>query len=145
MALEKNLQNKFRVYYLTAILSLVFAVVGFSYNAWRMEVSEDNNNIRTAAFEVLTELAELQQLIYAAHYDQDPVAGNPRIGWVKVGLILDLSLLIDARVQRRSLDLQNEWRENWPQLAADRAVADTLVERIDAIRRQITEVLSNLD
>ena len=72
-----DLEKKFKVYYLTAIFSLIFAVVGFSYNAWRLEVTEDNSNIRTTAFEVLTELAELQQLIYSAHYDHDMVAGNP--------------------------------------------------------------------
>lgn len=64
-------------------MGLVFAVIGFSYNAWRLESSEKNNNVRLAAFTVITELAQLEQLVYAAHYDQDPVNGSPRKGWVK--------------------------------------------------------------
>jgi hypothetical protein len=41
-----NLENELIGYYTTALLGLVFAIVGFSYNAWRLEVSEDNSNIR---------------------------------------------------------------------------------------------------
>ena len=52
-----DLENKLKAYYATAILGVVFAVIGFTYNAWRLEVSEDNTNIRTAAFAVLNELA----------------------------------------------------------------------------------------
>jgi len=44
-----DLQRKFKAYYFTAVFSMIFAVTGFSYNAWRMEVSEANNNIRTAS------------------------------------------------------------------------------------------------
>jgi len=64
-----SLKARFRIYYITAMFSLLFSVAGFSYNAWRMEVSEANNNISTAAFEALTGLAAIQQLIYAAIFD----------------------------------------------------------------------------
>lgn len=72
-----DLENKLKAYYATAILGAVFAVIGFTYNAWLLEVSEDNTNIGTAAFAVLNELAELEQTIYSAHYDQDSVNGSP--------------------------------------------------------------------
>lgn len=142
--LNSRLENKFKAYYITAIFSLVFAVVGFSYNAWRMEVSEDNNNIRTAAFEVFTELAELQQLIYAAHFDQDPEAGNPRTGWVKVELIVELSTLIDPRVSREAQTLRDTWAENWAHMMDDRNATDRLVEKIDRVRTEIKTTLKNL-
>ena len=103
------LEIKLRAYYLTAIFSLVFAVVGFSYNAWRMEVSEDNNTVRTAAFEGLKELAEFEQIVFAAHYDQNLIEGSPRKGWVKVGLIVDLSTLISAEVVNESKQLHTAW------------------------------------
>ena len=67
-----KLVHKLKAYYLTAILSLVFAVIGFSYNAWRLEATEDNSNIRTASFEVLGELAELEHVIYAAYLPRHP-------------------------------------------------------------------------
>jgi hypothetical protein len=50
-------------------LSIVLAVVGISYSAWRLELSEDDINIRTALFTMLPKLAQLEQLIYASHYD----------------------------------------------------------------------------
>ena len=136
--------SRIKTYYLTAILSLIFAVVGFSYNAWRLEVSEDNNNIRTAAFEVLSELAELEQLIYAAHYDKNPNLGNPRNGWVKVGLIVDLSLLIDAEVEAEAVTLKQIWSDEWSRVAENRAATDRLVEQIKTVRQNLKQTLADL-
>jgi len=62
-------------------------------------VSEDNNNIRIASFEVLKNLSEFGQVIFSAHYDQDESTGNPRLGWIKIGLIVDLSSLISPEVE----------------------------------------------
>lgn len=140
-----ELDNKFKSYYLTAIFSLIFAVAGFSYNAWRLEVTEDNSNIRTAAFEVLTELAEFQQLIYSAHYDHDMVAGNPRTGWVKVGLIVDLSSLIGERVADKTNQLQKTWSNNWENIQKSRKATDKLIADIDSVRIAIKETLKNLE
>lgn len=39
-----NLRN-FRLYQLTVIFSVLFALLGFTYNVWRMEVTEQNSNI----------------------------------------------------------------------------------------------------
>jgi len=139
------LEKKFKIYYLTAIFSLIFAVVGFSYNAWRLEVSEDNSNIRTAAFEVLTELSVLQQLIYSAHFDHDKSAGNPRVGWVKVGLIVDLSALISKPVETKAIDLKNVWSKSWDTFANNRNSTDQLILKIDAVRNAIKSTLKNLD
>ena len=41
-----------------------------------MEVSENNNNIRTASFEMLINLSSLEQLVYSAYYDNDLKEGN---------------------------------------------------------------------
>ena len=48
--MDSKTKNKLQLYQLTVIFSVLFALVGFSYNVWRMEVSEQNNNIRTACF-----------------------------------------------------------------------------------------------
>jgi hypothetical protein len=144
MTTGTRLDHKFRNYYATAIVSLLFALIGFSYNAWRMEASEDNSNIRTAAFEVLTELAELQQLIFAAHYDKDPVAGNPRVGWVKVELIGDLSTLIGEQTHRDAIVLQQTWRDNWAAMADDSAATDELIASIDRMRAAVKDVTAGL-
>ena len=139
-----ELEQKLKSYYLTALFSVVFAVVGFSYNAWRLEVSEDNSNIRTASFEVLKELSELEQIIFTRHYDKDIQKGNPRIGWVKVGLILDLSILISPEVNSKAEILKNNWASGWASIASNRDTVDKLSNSIDQIRIEIKIVLSQL-
>ena len=69
--------SKLHLYQLTVIFSVLFALLGFTYNVWRMEVTEENSNIRTASFEVLLTLSSLEQLVYSAHYDGDEQEGNP--------------------------------------------------------------------
>lgn len=141
MDLERKLTN----YYITAIMGVVFAVLGFTYNTWRLEVSEDNNNIRTASFAVLTELAELEQIIYAAHYDKNNVEGSPRRGWVKVGLIVDLSSLINKSVNKQSLHLKDAWSASWSVIANNRDATDQLVVEINSVRDAIKTELTKLD
>ena len=143
MAME--LENKLRIYYITAVFSVIFAVVGFSYNAWRLEVTENNSNIRTASFEVLTVLAELEQLIYAAHYDKDTKEGNPRMGWVKVGLITDLSDLISQPAGERAQALKTVWKNHWEIMADDEEATVTLVSAIESVRSEIKLTLSQLE
>jgi hypothetical protein len=139
-----ELEKKLKGYYLTALFSVVFAVVGFSYNAWRLEVSEDNSNIRTASFEVLKQLAELEQIIFTRHYDRDIQKGNPRIGWVKVGLVLDLSMLISPKVNLKAENLREDWKNNWALIAFEQGAVDTLSNSIDLVRNEIKIVLSQL-
>ena len=68
---DASLLRRMKVYQATALFSVLFALLGFSYNVWRMEVTEQNSNVRDAAFELLLQLAELEQVVYAAHYDND--------------------------------------------------------------------------
>jgi len=129
---------------MTSIFSMIVAVIGFSYNAWRMELTEDNNNIRTASFEVLTVLAELEQVIYAAHYDKNMQDGNPRKAWVKVGLIVDLSSLISVQVEKDATDLRNLWGKSWNLVNDDESVTKKLIVQMDKVRISIKKDLKNL-
>lgn len=140
-----ELEDKLKIYYITAILGVVFAVIGFSYNAWRLEATEANNNIRTAAFEVLTNLAELEQIIYAAHYDKDPDKGNPRTGWVKIGLIVDLGSLISIPVEDKARQLKTVWGDNWEAMVDDVGATDRLVTAIESVRTEIKSALISLN
>jgi len=139
-----EINRKLKLFYITSVFSLLFAVLGFSYNAWRMEITEDNNNIRTAAFEVLTQLSEMQQMIYAAHYDKDLEEGNPRKIWVKVGLIVDLSALISVQVETQATELKNLWSENWQQVNDDEVITQNLITQIDNVRNEIKVALKKL-
>lgn len=140
-----SIEGKLRSYYITTVASVLFAVIGFSYNAWRLEVSEDNSNIRTAAFQVLVELADFEQVLYAGFYDGDNVRGSPRMGWVKVGLIKDLSVLISPEVQNSAKQLQRQWQTSWQQAATSQAAVDQLVAEVDSVRNEIQRVLVGLN
>lgn len=140
-----NLENKLKTYYITAILGVVFAVVGFSYNAWRLEATEANSNIRTASFEVLKELAELEQIIYSGYYDHDHNEGNPRKGWVKVGLIVDLSSLISNSVNLWAKQLHHSWSQHWNRFSSEQTSTDQLISDIEQIRSEIKLVLKTLN
>jgi hypothetical protein len=139
-----ELESKLRIYYITAIFSVIFAIVGFSYNAWRLEVTEDNSNIRAASFRVLSELAELEQIIYALHYDKDSKEGSPRKGWVKVGLIVDLSSLISHASEKKAKKLKDLWNNSWSVIENSNEASMLLIEEIDSVRNEIKFTLNEL-
>ena len=140
-----NLKQKLKVYYLTTIFSVFFAVIGFSYNAWRLEVTEDNNNIRTAAFELLVHLAEFEQVVFYAHYDQDKQEGNPRKGWIKVGLIADLSSLVSVDSHHSAQKLKTTCQDNWQYMTTEQQSVDLIVDDVEAVRKQVKQALSRLE
>ncbi len=127
-----------------SIFSVLFALVGFSYNAWRMEVSEENNNVRTATFEVLSHLGELEHIILSAHYDNDLIEGNPRKGWVKVGLVVDLSALISSDVADKAVIVKTVWANSWHLMRTEEAVVTELVTKIDDTRMAIKMILKEM-
>lgn len=137
--------KRLRLYQATVIFSVLFALIGFSYNVWRMEASEENNNIRTACFEILINLSSLEQLIYSAHYDKDLKDGNPRKGWVTVGLVVDLSALTDDTVREESATLKKVWSSHWDTMASNRDSVDKIVASIDSVRAEIKTLLNSLE
>ena len=163
-----KLVDKLKIYYVGSVLGVLFAVIGFSYNAWRLESTEDNNNIRMASFAILTEpekfefdedepiqekptpflkkeLAELEQIIYAAHYDKNEIEGSPRKGWVKVGLIVDLSSLINKPVKDKAELLKLSWGNNWNAFTQNRNLTDKLIKEIETVRKELKSTLTMLD
>ena len=141
--MDRQTQQQFKSYQIAVVFSVVFALVGFSYNVWRMEASEHNSNVRTASFEILLKLAELEQLVYAARYDKDNQA-SPRKGWVLVGLIHDLSSLTDETVQLEAVKLKEVWADNWSAMAETQSSTDQIINAIDATRSSITQLLASL-
>ena len=111
-----------------ALISLVVALSSLAYNTWRNERTEHNRNVRTAAFELLTKLAELERVVFLAQYDRDVAGGNPRTGWTYVLVIRDLSALVPAPVPAQAAELQRAWSGNWDGLGKDDEAA---VNRID--------------
>lgn len=114
---------------LVALTSLVIALTSLGYNTWRNEQTEHNRNIRAAAFEILSKLAEFQRVVYLAHYDRDAASGNPRTGWTYVIVINDLAQVVPGSVPARANALRVMWRDNWEELNKD---DDTAIDRIDS-------------
>lgn len=111
-----------------ALISLVVALGSLSYNTWRNERTEHNRNVRTATFELLTKLAELERVVFLAQYDHDANGGNPRTGWTYVLVIRDLATIVPGPVPARAADLQKVWAEDWQGLGRE---DEGSVNRID--------------
>lgn len=113
------LHGKVQIYYLTAVLGVLIGLLGFAYNTWRLEIIENNHNIRTAEFESFKALATLEQIIYARRYNVNEQDGNPRKAWVQVGLISDLRRIVSADVNAEATVLQQRWQENGSVIASE--------------------------
>ena len=140
----KKLQDKIITYQVIVMISFVFGVVGFIYNNWRYEHNEYNNNVRIASFQMIQELASLEQIIYANHYDKDLNKGNPRGGWVKIGLINNLAFFVSPECKVASEKLKNTWHTNWKKIHTERNVTDVLVGKIEGVREATRVVLREL-
>ncbi len=127
-----------------AIISLVVALSSFSYTTWRNERSERNRTIRQASFQMLTSLAEMQQIVYHAHYDRDTVRGSPRTGWVYVDTISDFSSALPAPVPGCAADLLSAWRDHWEALGVHDADAEAISNSVDRCRVAVLGVLKAL-
>ncbi|GIU23422.1 hypothetical protein [Shewanella sp. MBTL60-007] len=145
MKIDISGKQTISVFQLTAVFSMLFALVGFSYNVWRMEITEYNSNMRSASFELLLQLSELESIVYAAHYDNDLILGNPRKGWVKVNLIADLSMITEPELSVAAEELKLSWQSNWELLPNDEASAQAVVSEIDDTRAQVRQLLKQLD
>ncbi|MGA1939021.1 hypothetical protein [Arcobacter sp. YIC-310] len=140
-----SIKKRLKIYQITSILSILLTLVGFSYNVYRLEQTEINSNIRTSSFEMLKELANLEQIVYASHYEKDDKIGNPRIGWVKVGIIQDLSIISFKEKNKAVENLLKIWKKNWSLMKNDRQATNRIIKSIDEIRKEIRIVLKNLN
>jgi len=117
-----------------ALISLLVALASLGYNTWRNERTEHNRNIRAAAFEILTKLADFERVVFLAHYDRDKANGNPRTGWTYIIVLNDLAEVVPGAVRPRAAALRDVWRTNWEDLGKDSDVA------LDNIDRGITNL-----
>src|SRR6267378_3961564 len=128
-----------------ALISLVVALGSLTYNTWRNERTEHNRNVRTAAFELLTKLAELERVVFLAQYDRDVAGGNPRTGWTYVLVIRDLSELVPEDVPGQAANLRKVWAENWEGRGRDdEAAVDRIDDAITKLRATTLRMLRSL-
>lgn len=129
-----------------AIVSLVVAVTSLGYNTWRNESSEFNRNQRLLSVEVLRNLGELQQVVYHRHWGMDAEdAGNPLTGWAIVLTIDDLASILQAPVPESANALRDAWQQNSDKLGEKDNAEKMIIGAIDAVRRDVHALLSDLD
>ena len=125
-----------------ALISVAVALSSLAYNTWRNERTEGNRNVRAAAFEILTRLAELERITFLAQYDRDVAGGNPRTGWTYALSIRDLSELMPPPVHAQAAVLLKVWGRDWDGLGQDDEVAVNEID--DAIGKLRMAALSAL-
>ena len=129
-----------------ALLSLTVAIASMSYNTWRNQTTESHRNVREAAFRIIEEVGELQQLIDARYYGGDTSDANRISGWGKAVLIRDMGVLVSAEVEQATTDLFNSWQANVEQLDKHAASSEeALSHAIAMLRSQIVHELRTLN
>lgn len=128
-----------------AIISLVVALSALAYNTWRNEETEFNRNVRSAGFEILIKLGELERVVFFSHYDKDDVRGNPRAGWAYVLTIRDMGQLSLDGVKHQAEQLVVVWQNNWDGLGSDEAALTAISKQVDALRAIVLQDLAALE
>jgi hypothetical protein len=140
-----------------ALISLVIALSSLGYNTWRNETTEEQRNVRHAAFQVLESLGELQEIVDTRYYylpfdDAHASEGESRIrGFGTVAMVRDLTGLMPSPADGAGVDLHALWLEHFVVLhqldahgehSADARLAEAALTRAIAETREA--VLSTL-
>ncbi|MGH8497015.1 MAG: hypothetical protein ACREVN_12865 [Gammaproteobacteria bacterium] len=121
-----------------ALISLAVALTGLGYNTWRNEQTEENRNVRYAAFEVLLKLGELERVTFELRYDRERMLGTPRLGWSYVLEIRDLCMLLPEPLPASGMRLHQTWESHSTGLEG--ADAQTVAVSYQPISDAITEL-----
>lgn len=126
-----------------ALISLVVALSGLAYNTWRNETTEAHRNTRQAAFVLLEQLGELQQVADLRYYAGKRTDTNRISGWGKVTMIRDMGMLVSAETSRQGAQLFGVWQRDVDGLDAGEAGAEQRVTAAIVTLRE--QVLRDLD
>jgi hypothetical protein len=120
-----------------AIISLITALGGISYNNWRGHQNEMNENMRKAAFQVLTDLGELQTIVNYAHFESNKERGHPIEGWKHVVMVRDLSRLLKSDAAKSGELLYTTWQSNWENLSDQKQAELQISQQITTTRQAV--------
>jgi hypothetical protein len=144
-----------------ALISIFIAVAALGYNTWRNETTEEQRNVRHAAFRVLEELGDVQEIVDSRYYYlafQREIAseGELRIrGFGSVAMIRDLMMLMPEPGPAAGNALHESWLAGFADLdqvdqsgqhtkAAQRSEQE-LTLAVNQARVAVLEVLHSLD
>jgi hypothetical protein len=129
-----------------ALISLAVALFSSSYNTWRNQTTEAHRNVRSAAFGVIEQLGEMQQLVDARYYGGDTSEANRIHGWGKAVLVRDMSVLMSPDVEQGARALFDSWQVNVDLLEKHDAHAEEAISHAIAnLRSQVLHELRNLN
>ena len=136
--------------YAVALISLVVAVSSLAYNTYRNEMSEENRNIRFAAFTVLKELGELQVLVDRSHYGNMPDPTDWYSGFGRAGLVRDLCGVMPGATPGVGAALFEVWQANVNDLFGEDqrrsgAAEQSISAQIVATREAVLSGLKSLE
>lgn len=144
-----------------ALISLFIAIFALAYNTWRNERSESQRNVRQAAFRVIENLGEMQEVIDARYYylpfdegkDSEPELRLQ--GYGNLAMSHDLMNLMPPPVPAVGDHLYTTWLEHFETLTdldgngqhteeAQRA-EETIRKALASSREAVMETLRKLD
>lgn len=144
-----------------ALISLVIAVVALGYNTWRNETTEEQRNVRHAAFRVLENLGELQQIVDYRYYYLPFEPGVDREGELRIrgfgnaAMIYDLMMLMPEPAPVAGDQLHELWLRHFTKLddldsggrhtGGATAAEQELTAGIVAARKAVLRVLQELE
>jgi hypothetical protein len=135
----KKLKNDF-----LSFVTLAAIITTFIVTTWRSEVSEKNQNLRMAGFEILKNLGQLQIVVNYAYYQPDNMRGNPYLGWGYIALVSDLSQLMPHPVLETIQKLVIVWEEEANNLKTRKESVEQVSLQIDNSREQVLKSIHSL-
>lgn len=128
-----------------ALISLCVALSGLGYNTWRNETTEAQRNIRQAAFAMLEQLGELQQVVDQRYYAGRTSDLNRIAGWGKAALVRDLGMLVSDTASQQASQLFAVWQEQLARMDdGDPAAEREISAAIRGVREQVLRDLEAL-
>jgi hypothetical protein len=133
------------VRHLVALISLTVALTGLGYNTWRNETTESHRNVRQAAFVMLADLGEFQQLVDRRFFGAERDELTRIRAWGRVAALRDVGPLVSAPVASAAGALEQAWQAQLPALdAGDPAAERTVSSAVRATRAAVMAELMAL-
>lgn len=144
-----------------AYFSLFIAISGLAYNTWRNEKTEEQRSVRHAAFVVLENLGDMQEIVDTRYYFlpfSEDMSSEPQLrlrGFGSALMSRDLMNLLPPPAPEAGQELHALWVKQFLKLdeltdggehsQAARAAEEQLREAIGRARDAVLQVLENLD
>lgn len=144
-----------------ALISLFIAVSSLGYNTWRNEKTEEQRNVRHAAFTVLESLGAMQEVVDARYYylavgDHAGSEGELRLrGYGSATMARDLMMLMPEPAPGAGQRMLDAWNRHFGKLddvdgggrhTAEATEAErALTEAIEETRAAVIAVLHSLE